>query len=216
MSKEINLNNKYRVLLTEVLPYELPLMLDNEGFYQNMQDKSLQDIFKETCPWHSDQWTIPFDYSVRKYGGDKSRKLSLMHPFSQLQWVNFYEKHDYCMLALCNNSPFSIRYIANRSKCIFKAEEDDTENSQNLQKRVEVLDGEIEKRYRSYFGYKRYDMMYKFKASLLCMLESITAENISAYRSTLPANCDSHDILRVLSVLQLDSANNLFILIKTS
>ena len=165
MSKEINLNNKYRVLLTEVLPYELPLMLDNEGFYQNMQDKSLQDIFKETCPWNSDQWTIPFDYSVRKYGGAKSRKLSLMHPFSQLQWVNFYEKHDYYMLALCNNSPFSIRYIANRSKCIFKAEEDDTENSQNLQKRVEVLDGEIEKRYRSYFGYKRYDMMYKFFTS---------------------------------------------------
>ena len=165
MSKEINLNNKYRVLLTEVLPYELPLMLDNEGFYQNMQDKSLQDIFKETCPWHSDQWTIPFDYSVRKYGGDKSRKLSLMHPFSQLQWVNFYEKHDYYMLALCNNSPFSIRYIANRSKCIFKAEEGDTENSQNLQKRVEILDGLIEKRYRSYFGYKRYDMMYKFFTS---------------------------------------------------
>ena len=35
MSKDINLNNKYRALLTEVLPYELPLMLDNEGFYQN-------------------------------------------------------------------------------------------------------------------------------------------------------------------------------------
>jgi hypothetical protein len=31
-----------------------------------------------------------------------------------------------------------------------------------------------------------------------------------------PVNCDSHDILRVLSVLQLDSTNNLFILIKTS
>lgn len=165
MSKEINLNNKYRVLLTEVLPYELPLMLDNEGFYQNMQDKNLRDIFKETCPWNPEQWTIPFDYSVRKYGGDKSRKLSLMHPFSQLQWVNFYEKHDYYMLALCNNSPFSIRYIANRSRCIFKAEEDDAEDLQNLQKRVEVLDGEIEKRYRSYFGYKRYDMMYKFFTS---------------------------------------------------
>ena len=39
--KEINLNNKYRVLLTEVLPYELPLMLDNGGFYLNMQDQHL-------------------------------------------------------------------------------------------------------------------------------------------------------------------------------
>lgn len=32
MSKNIDLNNIYRVLLTEVLPYEIPLMLDNEGF----------------------------------------------------------------------------------------------------------------------------------------------------------------------------------------
>ena len=64
MSKEINLNNKYRVLLTEVLPYELPLMLDNEGFYYNMQDENLRKIFKEACPWKSDQWTIPFDYFV--------------------------------------------------------------------------------------------------------------------------------------------------------
>ena len=48
MSKDINLNNKYRALLTEVLPYELPLMLDNEGFYQNVQDESLKQIFEES------------------------------------------------------------------------------------------------------------------------------------------------------------------------
>ena len=50
MSREISLNNKYRVLLTEVLPYELPLMLDNEGLYLNIQDKDLCKIFKETFP----------------------------------------------------------------------------------------------------------------------------------------------------------------------
>ncbi len=165
MSKEINLNNKYRVLLTEVLPYELPLMLDNEGFYLNMQDENLREILRETFPWKQEQWTIPFDYSVRKYGGDKSRKLSLMHPFIQLQCVDFYQKHDYYMLSLCSNSPFSIRYIANRAKCIFNVEEDESNAVEDQQKRIEVLDEEIEKRYRSYFCYKRYDMMYKFFTS---------------------------------------------------
>ena len=162
MSREISLNNKYRVLLTEVLPYELPLMLDNEGLYLNIQDKDLCKIFKETFPWKQDQWTIPFDYSVRKYGGGKNRKLSLMHPFVQLRWVDFYADHDYYMLYLCNKSPFSIRYIANRAKCIFEIEEDKDQSTLNSPNRVEVLDGEIEKRYRSYFSYKRYDMMYKF------------------------------------------------------
>ena len=36
MKPEKNLNNKYRVLLTEVLPYELPLVLNNEAFYENI------------------------------------------------------------------------------------------------------------------------------------------------------------------------------------
>jgi hypothetical protein len=165
MSKDINLNNKYRVLLTEVLPYELPLLLDNEGFYINMQDEDLQNIFNDTFTKNQFTWTIPFDYSVRKYGGDKSRKLSLMHPLTQLQCADFYKSHDYYMLSLCSKSPFSIRYISECAKCIFKAEELETMDEQEQQNRVEVLDGEVEKRYRSYFSYKRYDMMYKFFTS---------------------------------------------------
>ena len=116
MSKNIDLNNIYRVLLTEVLPYEIPLMLDNEGFYLNMQDKELQDIFYQTFQGKLKKWTIPFDYSVRKYGGEKSRKLSLMHPYIQIECAKFYEHHDYYMLSLCSNSPFSIRYISERAK----------------------------------------------------------------------------------------------------
>ncbi len=165
MSKDINLNNAYRVLLTEVLPYELPLMLDNEGFYLNMQDEDLQNIFNETFKRKLKGWTIPFNYSIRKYGEDKSRKLSLMHPFSQLKCTEFYTKYDYYMLSLCSNSPFSIRYIAGRAQCVFKAEDIENEEAQNKQKRVEVIDGETEKLYRSYFRYKRYDMMFKFFTS---------------------------------------------------
>lgn len=164
MSKEINLNNKYRVLLTEVLPYELPLMYDNEGFYNNMQDESLRKIFVETFNGILKDWTIPFDYSIRKYGGDKSRKLSLIHPYTQLECVDFYEKHDCYMLSLCCNSPFSIRYITERAKCVFKEENDDT-NPQNQQNRIEIIDDGLERYYRSYFIYKQYDMMYKFFTS---------------------------------------------------
>lgn len=165
MSKDINLNNKYRVLLTEVLPYELPLMLDNEGFYLNMQDEDLQNIFNETFQGKLNEWTIPFDYSVRKYGGDKSRKLSLMHPVAQLQCADFYKSHDSYMLSLCSNSPFSLRYISECAKCIFKTDETETMDAPEQQNRIEILDYEVEKRYRSYFSYKRYDMMYKFFTS---------------------------------------------------
>lgn len=88
-----------------------------------------------------------------------------MHPYTQLQCVNFYSKYDYYMLSLCSHSPFSIRYIADRAKCVFKEEEIETEDVQNGQNRVEIIDDGIEKRYRSYFIYKRYDMVYKFFTS---------------------------------------------------
>lgn len=159
MSVNIDLNNKYRVLLTELLPYELPLMLSNEGFYRNMLDEEVRRVFESI--FH-EKVTIPYDYCVKKYGGDKSRILSLIHPYSQLECVNFYEKYNYFMLSFCQNSPFSIRHISSLAKCIFKAEEIDLSDDENIENRIEIEDGEIETMYRSYFKYKRYDMMYKF------------------------------------------------------
>lgn len=165
MNIKINLNNKYRVLLTELLPYEIPLMLNNEGFYDNVQDDNLRKIFHDTFINNKITWTIPFDYTVRKYSGDKSRKLSLMHPFLQLEFADFYAEYDSYMISLCANSPFSIRHIEECAKCIFKKEGADGETYADKQKRIEVMDDEIETYYRSYFSYKKYDMMYKFFTS---------------------------------------------------
>lgn len=47
MSNSINLDNKYRVLLTEVLPYELPFRLNNDAFYEDTQNKELKALFDE-------------------------------------------------------------------------------------------------------------------------------------------------------------------------
>lgn len=156
------LNNKYRVLLTEVLPYELPIMLDNEAFYQNMLSDRTRTVFEKTFAGvlKSQEWSIPFDYSIRRMGGEKSRRLSLIHPFTQLESVALYEKYDDYMLNICSRSPFSIRYIDKKAKCIFPAEEEQQEEADD--NRIELTANEIEPRYRSYFSYKKYDLMYKF------------------------------------------------------
>lgn len=169
MKPELNVNNKYRVLLTEVLPYELPIFLNNEAFYANMQNSKLNnlflDIFKSIITKYN--WTIPFDYNIRRVGGEKSRKLSLIHPLTQLACVDHYEKYDEYMLFLCSHSPFSIRYISKKAKCVFSSEEAteiynnvlEEETERNVK---ELNDGELDKRYRSYFSYKKYDLAYKF------------------------------------------------------
>lgn len=169
MKRPNDLNNKYRVLLTEVLPYELPLVLNNEAFYENMQDDVLHNLFIcvfSKCVKKKD-WTIPFDYNVRRIGGEKSRKLSLLHPLTQLDCVDHYEKYDEYMLNLCSHSPFSIRFISKKAKCVFPPEDEgdannDTAQDEEMEQVIELDNNEIEKRYRSYFSYKKYDLAYKF------------------------------------------------------
>lgn len=169
MKQSNDLNNKYRVLLTEVLPYELPLVLNNEAFYENMQDESLRNLFVSVFSktLARNEWTIPFDYNIRRVGGEKSRKLSLVHPLTQLDCVDLYEKYDEYMLNLCSHSPFSIRYISKRARCVFPTEDNSDEDNEILPEEtaghvIELDNNAIDKRYRSYFSYKKYDLVYKF------------------------------------------------------
>lgn len=165
MKPEKDLNNKYRVLLTEVLPYELPIVLNNEAFYENMQDKNLLSLFKNVFNGFlkAGDWTIPFDYNIRRMGGEKSRKLSLMHPITQLDCVEHYAKYDEYMIYLCSRSPYSIRHIDKKAKCVFPPEENTEYVPEDVAERhVEVEDDTIESRYRSYFKYEKYDLVYKF------------------------------------------------------
>lgn len=164
MKPERDLNNKYRVLLTEVLPYELPLLMNNEGFYCNMQEESLQklliEVFEKAVK--RGDWTIPFDYDIRRVGGEKSRKLSVMHPLSQLDCVDHYAKYDDYMIDLCSHSPFSIRYIDKKARCVFPKEEERDTPEDEMERHVELVEDVIEHHYRSYFSYKKYDLAYKF------------------------------------------------------
>lgn len=167
MKQTIDLNNKYRVLLTELLPYELPLVLNNDAFYENMLDVKFRNLFVGVFNniVSSKEWTIPFDYNIRRVGGEKSRKMSLMHPLTQLACVEHYEKYDEYMLNLCSHSPLSIRYISKKAKCVFPPEEEEmveVTQTDNVEQAVELDNNEIEKRYRSYFSYKKYDLAYKF------------------------------------------------------
>lgn len=153
MKQTNDLNNKYRVLLTEVLPYELPLVLNNEAFYENMQDDNVRKLFINIFSniVTKKEWTIPFDYNVRRVGGEKSRKLSLIHPLTQLACADHYEKYDEYMLNLCSHSPFSIRYISKKAKCVFPPEEEDDTGSDPSQEEaighiIELDNNEIEKR----------------------------------------------------------------------
>lgn len=102
-----------RVLLSETTPAEIPVLISNDGFYLNMKSKDfpapLSVLTKAfLTPSKRKQFSIPFNYRITK---DESslRRLSLPHPRSQLEVVNFYEKYHPLIAHYCSRGNFSIR-----------------------------------------------------------------------------------------------------------
>ena len=104
----------FRPLLTETLPYELPVIFGNDRLYYGkcrsvdpLAKPLLETIFQSSPR----KYTIPYNYSIHK-GGDRTTELSLVHPFIQLEFCEFYEKFESTLLDFCNRSEFSLRHPA--------------------------------------------------------------------------------------------------------
>jgi hypothetical protein len=164
MSKiEIDKNDWNSILLTELLPYEVPLIFSNEGFYLSVKDNTFKKFFDPMNLKKSD-WTIPFNYEVRKSGGGNSRTLSIIHPYSQLGFIDFYKKYETILTNLCTKSPFSLRHIVRRAKYYYVSDDvkkDEEFEDCAVEVEPDILD-EDTKFIRSFFVYKPLDLIYKF------------------------------------------------------
>ena len=108
------MTKKYRVLLSEVLPYETPLFFDNMGFYKKLVSGDTDERFLDT--FKAERFSIPFNYDVKRNGGIGVRRLSIIHPFQQLKIVDFYNKYDSLLVKNSIGSPFSLRHISDIAK----------------------------------------------------------------------------------------------------
>ncbi|MCO5234358.1 MAG: RNA-directed DNA polymerase [Chitinophagales bacterium] len=167
----INKDDKARILLTELLPYEVPMLFSNEGFYQLVSTKKVIPFFKrinELAQAKKDakgrRYGIPFNYEIRKNIEGDTRALSIIHPYCQINFIELYEKYDSLMLHLCSKNPDSLRKISKVAKFIYSPEfvfPEDAHKDAELEVEPEVLD--VETQYlQSYFTYYPYDLIYKF------------------------------------------------------
>lgn len=128
----------YRILMSEMLPYELPLFISNSRFYQIADKLHLvveDDTVKYGCKLKSpvkQKWADAFitllngnsadknsfNYYINKTDGEKCRELTLVHPYMQLKVLDFYKKYDSLLLNFCSKSHFSIRYPDKRASFI--------------------------------------------------------------------------------------------------
>ncbi|HCD1131325.1 TPA: antiviral reverse transcriptase Drt3b [Morganella morganii] len=168
MKDKITLDRKdfCRVLLTDVLPYEIPFILTNEGFYKFSKNKNnlkknkfIYDFFTKK---NENNETNPLIYRIAK-DNDSSRNLFLIHPKNQLQIVELYKNYNQLISHLCSRSTYSLRHP---SKIAYTYQK----NNNSILKRYEdkfkdegVGIDDDEPMYAStFFEYKEISFLYKF------------------------------------------------------
>lgn len=163
--------SKYRALLTEVLPYEMPLFFSNKSFVRFLKyhDVTIKDgkLTAQTRNSHtlskileilsgSDEEITNFNYTISNDGNADGRILTVMHPLHQIMAAGLYEKYQSLIIHFCDKSQFSIRRpwrVASEilSKSLFEeiiSDDPDTHVSPDSAK--------------SYFIYKKYSNISRF------------------------------------------------------
>lgn len=175
IKRNIKKSDYTRVLLTETLPYETPIIFSNDGLYERIKnihnfsdlEKKLVEliVYGEKPTSNKKQnfvkATKPYLYKIRK-DGVSFRRLALLHPISQYQIKIFYEKYATLMLHYCSMSPASIRAPDGVTSTFY------TKGLwENLYQYKDNQISSIEKdsfvkHMPSFFSYKGYDRLYKF------------------------------------------------------
>lgn len=156
-----------RVLLTETPCYDTPVTFSNIGFYWHWKKyQEGKSFFPEIMDYlfkngDMSSYTIPLPYKIRK-DNNSYRQLSLIHPITQANFVDFYRAFDQQIILACKDSPFSIRcpenvaskyYVRNRNENSYKFRSEGVTTKQS----------EAKSRYlTSYFSYRGYSRLHHF------------------------------------------------------
>lgn len=166
---------KTRFILSDVLPFELPVSISNRGFYkflnslENTDDLTYKEHVKELlCIYERKDavTTIPYQFKV-KTRAEKVRTISVMHPSNQNSVLNFIDQYKEAILYYSSISNFSIR-----RPCKIASTKYFFDNTHNLLRvgsshwlpKVEEINKEFEN-LRSFFVYKDFSNVYNFYES---------------------------------------------------
>lgn len=155
-----------RIILTDTLPYEVPMIFSNEGFYHYLKSKFPNNVVNKLLTnKEKPKDYIPFEYKIRKnlYG---HRTLAVAHPAIQDRVVKFYETYDSMIIHLCSKSSFSLRAPSRVASHYYEKEyaRGTEPDIPNVEAEVDAY-GEQPKHASSYFSYAKYNILYKFYES---------------------------------------------------
>ena len=160
--KRVYKSNYRRVLLTEVLPYEVPILLTNEGFY--LRPSKCQEEGLLGAILQPGKETHPFSYKIVK-SASSYRTLYLIHPSSQHDFIGFYKTYSSLMCGLTARSEFSLRAPAEVATWYYEPDNSLRDNSIKDEGAEANIDDAMAVQFKyasSFFLYKKYSFLYKF------------------------------------------------------
>ena len=169
MRKKKKIPIKYgeeRVVLSDTLPYEIPLIFSNRYFYKFLREKKEnEEIFKILFPNLENLPTKPFRFRIR-HKHDDFRELAIVHPSAQREVMRFYNEFKSLILYYSTISPFSIRKPVRVARYSFF---NDILHKQNRDgsfaySQIEQDDSEYEN-LKTFFTYRKYSNIFKFYES---------------------------------------------------
>lgn len=183
-----------RVVLSDVLPYEVPIVFSNRYFYKFLCDHQIRTDGKKIY-WRSDGndnalgrligmlFGVPRLSSIRDcsvdlngnhdsvpfvffttHKKDKLRHLALMHPKGQMQVIDFYDKYRDLIIFHTGKSEFSLRSPRRVAGCTYIDNRSQIERQDKNDALVE-MNGENYENLRSFFVYERFSNVFKFYES---------------------------------------------------
>ncbi|MGA1932772.1 antiviral reverse transcriptase Drt3b [Arcobacter sp. YIC-464] len=182
--------NKNRVVLSDILPYELPIIFTNRYFYRfltkfrisfNIKDNGKYEIkCKELSKHQKEILRLIFNgIEVNKDSADCTnnlitipfnfkishkendfRELSIIHPINQLVFIWFYNEYSESIKYYCNISEFSLRRPYKTAK--YKIY--NNEKIDNIFDKYESIEehGKNYENLKTFFSYKNYSNIHKF------------------------------------------------------
>jgi len=208
MSKWIQLSrSKYRTLVSDILPYEKPIFFTNQYFarfveFYGVRISEGRLVATKHCSPEVDDYLLfiggtieckrsPFHYGISKKEEKCGRTLTILHPYQQMQMVEFYDRYKMLLIEFCSRSNFSLRYPY--KVATYKAKEKDISilwRTQNIKSKSDPYNikhffayhrfGNINHFYDDYLylrAEKRFPMM--FRLDLHQCFEHINAQDLA-------------------------------------
>ncbi|KZS39980.1 hypothetical protein AWE51_10085 [Aquimarina aggregata] len=175
---------KERAIISDVLPYEVPITFSNRYLYRFLVNNELEfknstikyktnfkddyfDAFKiilkilfSTNISNPNTRKIPFTYRISHKEKD-FRELALVHPINQLELIEFYEKYKESIIYSCSLSNYSIRKPDNVAKFTFFNDKLHQTNKGDVSDFLELSGKEYEN-LKTFFSYSKYTNIYQF------------------------------------------------------